>query len=174
MLTTTPIKSEKAVNDLLALAELITKPDVFKKNVTELQALQAETNKALDKLTKGKSIDEMLKKAKDADRLAKAHIQKAEKEADKLINNAKQKAQDQLQAANSHSKSVLHQHDALLAEAKAKDAKAQELLETAQAELKEAQTQKDKANKMFSEANAMKLEYWEKVNRLKGSLSELI
>jgi len=48
MISATPIKSEKAVNDLLELASMISQPDVFKKHVKELKKLQTDTNVALD------------------------------------------------------------------------------------------------------------------------------
>ena len=111
MLSATPIKSEKAVNDLLALAEMITKPDVFKQHMTQLKALQTETNQALAKLTKAKSIDQMLQAAKETDRKAKQHKDKATKEATKILKDAETKAREQLQAANEHAQQVRREHN---------------------------------------------------------------
>lgn len=174
MLSATPIKSEKAVNDLLELAKMINQPDTFKKRMSELKKLQTETNEALDKLTQAKSIDELMQSAKQQKRLAEKKTKDAEKEATKLLNDAKNKAQEQLSAANEHAKQVMHQHDALLAEAKKIREDAEALLTEAEEKAKIIADRQQQVEKTYDQAKSLRTEYQTKVEKLKGSLSALI
>jgi len=115
-----------------------------------------------------------MQEAKEMKRLAEKKTKDTQKEAEKLLNDAKNKAQEQLRAANEHARQVRHQHDALLAEAKKIREAAEALFTEAEEKAKIIADRQQQVEKTYDQAKNLLTEYQTKVEKMKGSLQELL